>query len=114
MFAQLSNGAGRANGPRSWNLVSMGEVRTQAGAGSVAACRDALKRMDTAAQISVGPAGVAERWIGLQSADQTPAGGGGESAAQVQLRSLSVVGMAFSPKGSFTRTTGTAAQAKRR
>ena len=81
----------------------MDEARETAGARPVAAYRDAMKLTDTASQISVGPAGVVERRVGFQPADQTPAGGGGKSGAQVTLRIRSVVGMTFSPKGSLVR-----------
>jgi hypothetical protein len=71
--------------------------------GLAATCREAMRLTDTAVQTSVGPAGVAERRVGRQPADQTPAGGGGKNAAQVMLRLRSVVGMAFSPEGSLLR-----------
>ena len=96
----------------------MNGARTTAGARPVAAYRDAMQRTDTASHLSdvalsdseeaksetaVNPAGVSERQVGRQSADQTPAGGGRQSGAQVTLRIRRVVAMPFSPKGSFAR-----------
>ena len=91
----------------------MNEARKTAGARPVAAYRDAMKLTDTASQTSVGPAGVSERQVGRQSADQTPAGGAEQSGAQVMLRIQSAVNMAFSPKGSFARNRGRGPNRKR-
>jgi hypothetical protein len=77
--------------------------RLSEGISLAATYREAMRLTDTVAQISVGPAGVAERRVGRQPADQTPAGGGGKHAAQVMLRIRSVVGMTFSPEGSLLR-----------
>jgi hypothetical protein len=73
---------------------------------SPAAQKDALRTVDTAIKESVGPAGV-PGWSGqlrekLILAIQTPAGGGG-MIAQTVPRDWSVVGMTFSPKGSFSQ-----------
>ena len=118
MRDRLSNGAWQANASRSWSAISMNGARTTAGARPVAASRDAMQRADTASHLSdvalsdseeaksetaVNPAGVSERQVGRQSADQTPAGGGRQSGAQVTLRIRRVVAMPFSPKGSFAR-----------
>ena len=103
MIDRLSNGTWQANETRSRSLVSVDETRESAGTRSMAAHKDAMQLMDAASQTSVGPAGVVERRVGFQPADQTPAGGGGKSGAQVTLRIRSVVGMTFSPKGSLVR-----------
>ena len=113
MSDRLSIGAWQANESRSWSSVSMNEARKTAGARPVAAHRDAMKLTDTASQTSVNPAGASERQVGRQSADQTPAGGGGKNGAQVTLRIRSVVAMAFSPKGSFARYPRTATKPNR-
>jgi len=88
---------------------------------SPTAQKDALRTVDTAIEESVGPAGV-PGWSGqlpekLILAIQTPAGvarrspeqrrraktAGGGMIAQTVPRDWSVVGMTFSPKGSFSQ-----------
>ena len=113
MSDRLSNGTGQANESRSWSAIPMDEASETAGARSVAAHKDAMKLMDTAARTSVGPAGVTERQVGLQSADQTPAGGAEQSVAQVMLRVRSAVNRTFPPKGSFARNRGRGPNRKR-
>ena len=114
MSDRLSIGAGRTNASGSRSAGFAGRARENAGAGSAAACKDAMRLMDTASllsgvalqakpETSVGPAGVPERQVGRHPADQTPAGRGGKSGAQVMLRVRSAVRIAFPPEGSLVR-----------
>ena len=99
MSDRLSNGAERANEPRSWYASAVDGAKDPACDGQAAARKDAMRPADTASKTSVNPAGVPERQVDCQPAERAPAGAGGLSDAQVRPRMRSAVGMAFPPEG---------------
>ena len=81
MRDRRSNERWQTNGSRAWSSISVNEAREDAGGRSAAAHRDALKRLDAHGEVLSAPAGVSERRVGFQFADQTPAGGARRSPA---------------------------------
>ena len=124
MSDRRSKGAWRTNESGLRSTGSADGTSENAGPASAAACKDAMRPADTASHMSgvavqakpetsVGPAGVPEKRVEFQPADQTPAGRGGKRGAQATLRIRSAVGIALPPKGPLTPDVETGSKPKR-